>query len=144
MLNIVFVVLLSIAALGKGALPLSTQFNRDTITESMPAQAIGYIRTNQPDGPLLNSYNWGGYVLWNLYPDYLSFVDGRTDLFDDEILEEYLDIWRGSAGWDNLIRKWGIQTVLIESDAPLADELERAGWKIAYTDDQATVFTVPE
>ncbi len=142
-LNVVLLVLIAFAVLIKGALPLTSQFNKETIAKLMPAEAIVYLRDNQPEGPLLNSYNWGGYVLWSLYPQYLSFVDGRTDLFDDVILEEYLDVWRGNDGWQEILGKWGIRTVLIETDSPLARELLREGWTAAYDDDQATIFTDP-
>jgi hypothetical protein len=143
-LNVILLVLLALVALIKGTQPLSHQFNEQVIKESMPTEAVDYIQTSQPEGPLLNSYNWGGYVLWRLHPEYLSFVDGRTDLFDDAILEEYLDIWRGTEGWQASLNKWGIKTVLIETDAPLARELLRDGWNIAHKDDQASVFTAPD
>jgi len=142
-LNLVLLALIAFAAFVKGGLPLSNQFNEQTIAENMPARAVNYIRANRPEGPLWNSYNWGGYVLWSLYPEYLSFVDGRTDLFDDAILEEYLDVWRGRAGWQRTLDNWGIRTVLIETDAPLARELLIEGWIAVYEDDQASVFTVP-
>ncbi len=142
-LNVLLLVLIAFVAVIKGALPLSRQFNRDTIADQMPSEAVLYLRDKQPEGPLFNSYNWGGYVLWDLYPQYLSFVDGRTDLFDDAILEEYLDVWRGNNGWQKALSKWEIQTVLIETDSPLARELLREGWMVVHEDDQATVFTGP-
>ena len=135
--------LIAFAAFVKGALPLSSQFNEKTIAENMPARAVDYIRVNRPEGPLWNSYNWGGYVLWRLYPEYLSFVDGRTDLFDDAILEEYLDVWRGRDGWQEVLDRWRIRTVLVERDAPLVRELLSEGWIEVYADDQASVFTGP-
>ena len=142
-LNLFLLVLIAFVALIKGALPLSIQFNKDTIVDQMPAKAVEYLLDNQPEGPLFNSYNWGGYLLWSLHPQYLSFVDGRTDLFDDAVLEEYLDVWRGNEGWQEILSKWGIQTVLIETDSPLARELLRNGWTAVHEDDQATVFTGP-
>ncbi|MCH7609563.1 MAG: hypothetical protein J4N76_08945 [Chloroflexi bacterium] len=142
-LNGVLLALIAFAAFVKGALPLSSQFNEKTIAENMPARAVDYIRVNRPEGPLWNSYNWGGYVLWRLYPEYLSFVDGRTDLFDDAILEEYLDVWRGRDGWQEVLDRWRIRTVLVERDAPLVRELLSEGWIEVYADDQASVFTGP-
>ncbi len=142
-LNVFLLVLIAFVAVIKGALPLSSQFNSDTIADQMPAEAVLYLREKQPEGPLFNSYNWGGYVLWDLYPQYLSFVDGRTDLFDDAILEEYLDVWRGNNGWQEVLSKWGIRTVLIETDSPLARELLSEGWMVVHEDDQATIFTGP-
>ena len=142
-LNLVLLVLVAVAALLKGIRPLSTEFNEETIEEGMPVRAAEYMRNNQPEGPLLNTYNWGGYVLWSLWPDYRSFVDGRTDLFNDAILEEYLEVWRGGAGWRRTLEKWGIRTVLIETDAPLGREVQREGWYAIYKDDQAIVLSAP-
>jgi hypothetical protein len=112
--------------------------------QAMPAAAVRSIQQEELPGPLFNSYNWGAYVLWSMYPDYRSFVDGRTDLFDDSILQEYLQAWRGAPGWEALLDDWQIQTVLVEPLAPLALRLEAAGWEKTFTDDLAVVFTRPE
>jgi hypothetical protein len=110
---------------------------------SMPAAAVRHIRQAALPGPLFNSYNWGAYLLWAIYPEQRSFVDGRTDLFDDPILLEYLQVWRGEPGWDEVLEKWGIRTVLVEPSAPLVLRLEAAGWQEAYADELAVVFTRP-
>jgi len=111
---------------------------------TMPATAVQRIQQDQLPGPLFNSYNWGAYILWSMYPEYRSFVDGRTDLFDDAILLEYLRAWRGEPGWEVLLDKWQIQTVLVEPMAPLALRLQAAGWQTEFGDDLAVVFTRPE
>ena len=111
---------------------------------TMPAAAVRQITQARLPGPLFNSYNWGAYVLWSMYPEYRSFVDGRTDLFDDSLLLEYLQAWRGEPGWDTVLDEWQIQTVLIEPLAPLAFRLEAAGWDKIYTDDLAVVFSRPK
>jgi hypothetical protein len=112
--------------------------------QAMPAAAVRRIQQEELPGPLFNSYNWGAYILWSMYPEHRSFVDGRTDLFDDSILQEYLQAWRGAPGWDTLLDDWQIQTVLVEPLAPLALRLEAAGWEKTFTDDLAVVFTRPE
>ncbi len=111
--------------------------------ERIPVAAIQRLQQDSLPGPVFNSYNWGAYIIWALYPDYRSFVDGRTDLFDDAILLDYLRAWRGDDGWDEVLDTWGIETVLIEPQAPLVQELERAGWMLIYSDDQAVVFRRP-
>jgi hypothetical protein len=105
--------------------------------------AVDWIRDHQPPGPLFNSYNWGGYILWALYPDYLSFVDGRTDLFDDAILEDYLLTWRADPGWEEVFARWGIRLALLEPRAPLVVALRAEGWAPLFEDDQAVVLGRP-
>ncbi len=139
-INWIILVLACFASLIKVASVSTPDVNQEAITASQPTGAVAYIRTEKPPGPLFNSYNWGGYVLWELYPDYLSFVDGRTDLFDDEILERYLETWRADPGWEELLDEWSIRLVLIEPGAPLARELQDSGWILLYSDDQALVL----
>jgi hypothetical protein len=144
LLNLVLLLLAILAAAIKIALPLSRDVNDDALAERLPVSAVSWIRDHQPAGPLFNSYNWGGYILWELYPNYRSFVDGRTDLFDDEILEEYLSAWRADPGWEAILEKWRIRLALLEPGAPLALMLPGAGWERLYEDDQAVVLGRPE
>jgi len=139
-LNVVLFFLMTLAALIKVAGPLSSEVNLEAIEASVPVEAVKKISIQQPAGPLFNSYNWGGYVLWSLFPEYMSFVDGRTDLFGDEILREYLMAWRAEPGWEQVIIRWDIQLALLEPYAPLARVLQDSGWEKLYGDEQAVVL----
>lgn len=139
-INIVLFSIVTIAALIKISVPLSDQVNQEAIANQVPVEAIDYLRHQPSLGNLLNSYNWGGYVIWELYPKYLSFVDGRTDLFNDEILEAYLAVWRAEPGWEDTIDRWDIRLVLLEPYAPLVRVLQDSGWEQLSADDQAVVL----
>ncbi len=140
-LNLVLVARVVLAALAKVSAPLSRNVNEAAVRSRVPVAAVNFIKEEKPAGPLFNSYNWGAFVIWDLYPDYRSFVDGRTDLFDDAILEEYLSAWRADAEWREILARWRIQLVLLEPDSPLARTLERSGWDRLYGDDQAVVLS---
>lgn len=139
-INLGLLVLVIVGAVAKSAVPLSNAQNEAILAGRAPLSAVQWIRTHQPPGPLFNSYNWGGLVVWALYPDYPSFVDGRTDLFDQELLTEYLTAWRAAPGWEAVLERWGIGLVLLEPEAPLVLALRCAGWGVAYQDDQAVVL----
>jgi hypothetical protein len=143
-INVSLAVVFTLAAGLKIAVPASNAYNQEVLDESYPSGAITYIAQSGINGPLFNSYNWGAYVLWKLYPNYRSFVDGRTDLFDDEVLEEYIQAWRGDQKWEDILRRWDIQLVLIEVDAPLAKVLRCSDWTLLYRDEMALVFLSPE
>ena len=139
-INIVLFSVITLAALVKISMPLSDQVNQDAIADQVPVEAVNYLRHQPPLGNLLNSYNWGGYVIRQLYPKYLSFVDGRTDLFNDEILEAYLATWRAEPGWEDTIDRWDIRLVLVEPYAPLVRVLQDSGWDQLYVNEQAVVL----
>lgn len=144
LLNGVAVALLAIAALLKSVDPMTPAVNQSAVERQAPVAAIEYLDQHRPPGPVFNSYNWGSYLLWVLYPHYLSFVDGRTDLFNDEILDQYLAIWRAEPGWERRLAQWDVQLALIEPDAPLAAELTANGWTTLYRDDMAIVLAGTE
>jgi hypothetical protein len=140
-LNVVLFLLMTIAAIAKIAAPLDQQVIEEAIAEQIPIEAIEELSEHPSPGPLFNSYNWGGYILWALYPQYQTFVDGRTDLFDDEILNQYITLWTAAPGWEQVLDDWDIQIVLIEKDSPLTRELEIVGWEDMFADEKAIIMT---
>jgi hypothetical protein len=119
--------------------------NRQAETEAreLPSAAVSFIAAQRPPAPIFNHYNWGGYFIWRLYPEYRVYIDGRADLYGDAFMDDlattyYLkgDPWRGP------FEKWGIRTVVLPPDAPLVTALRALpDWKTIYADGQAVVLT---
>jgi hypothetical protein len=122
----------------------SGQRNRAHLESQVPVGAVAALRDIRPRGHLLNDYDWGGYVLWELYPDYASFVDGRTDVFAPEVLEDYIRLWTAGPGWEAAMERWDIGTVLLPPGSPLVAELVRLGWDELFRDSRAVVLLRPE
>src|SRR5205823_9243873 len=55
----------------------------ETEAQHFPAAAVSFMARERPPGPIFNDYNWGGYLIWKLYPQYRVFIDGRTDVYGD-------------------------------------------------------------
>ncbi len=140
-LNLVILVLIVLAAGVNSIVHLDNEYIQEELSGQLPVQAVGVIRDNELYGNLFNSYNWGGYLIWASYPDILSFVDGRTDLFDDEILDDYLLTWLAEPGWEEILDFWNIEVALLETESPLAKVLSISGWNTVYKDKQAVVLT---
>ena len=105
-----------------------------------PQRAVAYLKAKGiPTGNMLNSYGWGGYLIWNL-PETAVFVDGRTDLFGDDILIEWLKIVNANDGWEKLVEKWEIGWFLIEPQQPVVTRLIENGWKEYYRDAVSVVI----
>ncbi len=109
--------------------------------ETLPYGAVRFIQAEGPPGPMFNSYNWGGYLIFKLWPDYPVYIDGRTDLYDDAFIRRYLNIMVAGDGWEQALDDDGVNLVLVESESPLAKFLRRdPAWTEAYRDEMATVF----
>jgi len=107
--------------------------------ERMPARAIQWIKDNKPPGPIFNSYNWGGYLTWELR-EYPVFIDGRADLYGDEILSEWGEIINGTEKGLDLLDRHKINLVFLEPKYALLEKLSEHGWEKAFSDSQITIY----
>ena len=109
--------------------------------QAFPKSAVSFLATQKLPGPLLNHYDWGGYLIWRLYPEYHVFIDGRADLYGDSFLNDFASLYHAQNHWKPLLEKWQIRTVMLPPDAPLITALHCTGdWKQAYADRQAVIL----
>jgi len=71
------VLVVALALLGNG-LRHGKVFQHGLQEQRFPVGAVGFIKANMLGGKMLNTLNWGGYLLWNLYGTTSLFIDGRT------------------------------------------------------------------
>lgn len=130
-----------VAALIKIGVALSPQARQDHFEATLPVNAVDFIQQHRPAGPMFNSYNWGGYLIYELWPDYLVYVDGRTDLYDDEFLRQYFQIMVAGEDWQENLAQTGANLVFIETNSTLAKFLRLdPAWQELYHDDLAAIF----
>lgn len=138
-LNVALVTLLALVTLFRVSTVLVNQANVER--EKFPAAAVEWIQTNRPAPNIYNSYGWGGYLIWKLYPDYLVYIDGRADVHGDAFIEKFLDVYRASPGWENELAQKNVRLVLVEPDAPLAIALAtNAAWSKVFADSQSVIY----
>lgn len=138
-LNLALLGVIMIAAALRGAAVL---LNQPSVERTgFPAAAADWIATYQPRGNLYNTYAWGGYLIWRLYPSYPVYIDGRADVYGDAFIENYLAVYRGEPGWERELERQGARLVLIEPGAPLAEALATApDWVQVRSDDQSVLY----
>ena len=107
--------------------------------QNYPAGAVAWLRQEHPQGRLFSSYAWGGYLDWAV-PEYPVFIDGRTDLFGDEVIGEWLRIDGVESGWEESLARWQVRLVLLPPGHPLGKALEQSGWRTRYHDETAVVY----
>ncbi len=140
-LNAMVLVVLVLGALVRIAQIAPEAYHRAQLVAVTPFGAVDFIARTRPAGPLFNSYNFGGYLTWALYPEYPVFIDGRTDVYSPTVLADYLDLSAGGPGAVQTLTDYGINLVLVETGSPLAAQLAvDAGWQQLYGDETAVVF----
>ncbi|MCP4539559.1 MAG: hypothetical protein GY832_20685 [Chloroflexi bacterium] len=141
LVNWLLLVLIFVTVGVKVVLPLRIDFNVENERRTLPQDAVAWIQEHRPAGPMFNSYNWGGYLIWHLWPDYLVFVDGRTDLYGDELLNQYLQVRFAQPGFLDVFDEYGVNFVLTEAGGFTDNFLTFVDdWELAYTDDVAVIY----
>ncbi len=101
----------------------SNDFNREgldaAISHDFPVKAVNFLRQNPQPGALYNSHDWGGFLIWYM-PDHPVAIDGRGDLYGDDIDGQFFNTANGdqSPEADPYLKQSGI--VLFQKEAPLS------------------------
>ena len=121
-----------------------TDFNQRgldrAISSQYPVNAINFLRRSPVQGPLYNNLNWGGFLMWYM-PEYPVAIDGRNDLYGDELDKIFYNSQNAEKSYttDPYLNESGI--VLLGSEMPLAKILTvDPRFQLVFHDDIATVF----
>ena len=115
-------------------------FRAEFDPDSYPAGALATLKSNA-SARIFTNDEWGDYLIWSLYPTNRVFVDGRSDFYGDDFEAQYVDILNVRDGWEKTLGRFGVDTILLPPDAPLAGALKQSSrWKMVYGDSVAVVF----
>ena len=96
-----------------------------------PAGALEALRSDS--GVLLNEYDWGGYLIFNL-PERPVFIDGRYVPYLGGVLDDYRALVALRPGWQDLLEKYKVNELLLRPQRPLAVALREDGWRVRSSD----------
>jgi hypothetical protein len=135
-----FVLVLSIAASG-GEVGSHQVMDAHFDSQKFPVQAVDLIAAIHVNQPIFCPDNWGGYLIYRLYPQTRVVVDDRHDLYGSDFFKQYLKIIRADPSWNDLLQAKGVRVVLAPAQSGLATALdESSDWRPTYQDEVAVVF----
>lgn len=105
---------------------------------TVPVSALAHVPSELRDKPVFNDYSFGG---WLIFQGVRPFMDGRSDMYGDELLKLYMDVESGNRrALDRAIARYGIQWSILQPASPLVAVLDgRPGWRRLYADKWAVV-----
>jgi hypothetical protein len=118
---------------------LQAEFDHDRF----PVDAVTFLSEKESGSPirLYSSWQWGGYLIYRLWPSLAVFDDGRTDFYGPAFVEEGLRVWDARPDWSNIFERYRVNGALLPVDSALATVLrERRDWKPVYQDRIAVLF----
>jgi hypothetical protein len=130
-------VLLFVIARGTG---FTTREIDRAISNSYPVNAVNFLRRHPQPGPLYNNLGWGGFLMWYM-PDFPVSIDGRNDLYGDELDQLFYNSQSAESSYltDPYLNESGV--VLLDASMPLAKILTAdPRFQLIYQDQLAVVF----
>ena len=119
-----------------------------------PSGAASFLLEHRITGRIFNTYEYGGYLIWRLWPEQRVFIDGRA--LNESVFNDYGRILYNrphDADGDSaqeLLRKYDVQAIVMNTFeytggltyllAPSLADPQQAEWKLVYDDPQAMVF----
>ncbi len=107
-------------------------------SDNSPMRALAAVPAGLRDKPFLNSYAFGGYLIYEgLHP----YIDGRADMFGDAALENYAKLAAGEpVVVADTLDRYGIAWTIFSPNQGIVEALDRRpGWRRVYSDPRAVV-----
>jgi hypothetical protein len=109
-----------------------------------PTNAVAWLKAHHPVGPMFNSYNYGGYLLW-AWPEQKVFIDGRAfTVYEDTLVSALPAIYADPKRFADLEARYGFRLAVLQRmgrGAGLVEWLRhRPDWYPAYEDAMTVIF----
>jgi hypothetical protein len=114
-----------------------------------PEGAAQFLLANRITEPMFNTYEYGGYLMWRLWPHQKTFIDGRA--LNESVYQDYQRvIAEGRDVREAVLAHYGVGVLVLNAFeyttgvvyplvVGLADRAE-TNWQLVYQDPQALVF----
>jgi hypothetical protein len=112
----------------------------------VPVKEVAFLKKYHLDGPIFNDYGIGGYLMWDLYPDYRVFIDPRGGSYNNQFFQDYMDFTTKpltSEDIHSFTKKYPFKVAIIHYRySPLIFEFLRFGneWRLLYFEKNAAIL----
>jgi hypothetical protein len=106
-----------------------------------PVEAAEGIAVQNIREPIFCPDQWGGYLIYRLYPQTKVLVDDRHDLYGDQFFKDYLKVVLVQPDWGKVLDERHVNWILMQKNSSLGTILEQTPpWKLIHEDGTAVLF----
>jgi hypothetical protein len=107
-----------------------------SISPTLPVQAFNYLEAHP--GRVFTEYTWGDY---SIARHRQTFADGRTDLFEGNVLTEFFNVTYMTTNPDPVLSAYGVSYIVWAPNTPLSRYLDHdPRWHVVDRSSVALVF----
>ncbi len=111
-----------------------------------PIAATEFVKEHQLKANIYNTYDWGGYMAWELFPDYKMFWDGRQ--ISAEMFKLGWQVMAGRENWVEILDKFEVNTIVSRASTidtgqeyPLLERLRISNdWHLVFNTESSMIF----
>lgn len=114
------------------------------VEKGTPVGAMDYIAQHKLTGHIFHPQEYGDYLIWRLWPQQRSFLDGRVHLYTESFVRDYILTFHDDS-WESRIAKYDIKYLLLPKDdenaeSMMEDARSSEDWGLLYEDDVSVLF----
>ncbi|MEW6456583.1 MAG: hypothetical protein AB1410_07735 [Acidobacteriota bacterium] len=112
-----------------------------------PLRAVNFLKEQKiinPKTKVINLFNWGGFLIFSLYPQTKVSVDGRTPLYLKEYYYKLFHFEKGNLYWKEYLNdnvNQGGNLIIFPKYFPVNQLISKENeWEVIYMDEISIVF----
>jgi hypothetical protein len=122
----------------------SERLRPQLVEQGTPVGAMDYIAAHGLTGNIFHPQNYGDYLIWRLWPQQRSFIDGRVHLYPLDFVEDYI-LAQYDNQWESRLAKYDIRYLLLPKNEAswtlmIQDARGSPTWKLLYEDGLSVLF----
>jgi hypothetical protein len=104
-----------------------------------------HLRARVGAGRVFSKFEWGEHLSWTGAPDFKVFMDGRIEIYPDDVWDDYAAVTCGRPDWERILDARGVDFLLLDADfhgrtGLLARVARSAGWRQELRSRDALLF----
>ncbi len=104
--------------------------------------AVNFINKQGLSGKILTTFEWGEYLIWELFPRSLVAFDGRYEtVYPPEIEEKYFEFIAAGPRWQEFLKDYPPDLILLDKRMKIAELIGKdPQWRQIYADAGCVLF----
>lgn len=114
--------------------------------EKYPGKAVDFMLKNNIKGPIFNSFDISGYLVWKMYPSYKMFIDARTEVYGKRFIDDFMRSTIDFEKWRQLSERYKFNAVILDYSSLdiyyylIKSLYKNNEWRLVYFGDNAVIF----
>jgi hypothetical protein len=118
-----------------------SQFREEPVAWGYPVEPANMVLNQFPDARIFNTYDFGGYLNHRFDGNPKIYIDGRNEVYPDELLARYFRVVDGNREWQDEFSVWDIDTAITRPIDGLSYVLaNQPNWELVYQGNGVLMF----